>query len=420
MMKYLPRYRFAPLQWVILCGILLSRIGTSMMMPFFVIFLTQELKLSFAMAGFVSGLSFISYLFGGICGGYLSDRYGRKLIFSLSLFSYALSFVLFGFAAATVRQPGIVEPVFCAINLLAGLNRSCIDTLGQAILADLALPEQKTELFSLRYTMANIGNGIGPLLGAMLGFVGTAQGFYLTGAFCFAYFILFTVASYGKSITALEEKGNKNTQSALRLTEVLQVLGQDRAMCLFLLGGIVVTMVFSQMETTLGLIVMQRVGAPELFALIMATNAVAVVVLQLPVTAYFLKRYSMLTTMRIGCLLLALGLLGNAFSGNTPHFYLASQVVFTLGEILIFPVNAMFVESIAPPNLRGSYFGAMSFLQVGRAVGPVMGGFLLQHSGAYVALFAFAALSLAATLIYRSGNRAVERREERRTILAEN
>lgn len=410
-MKALRRYRFAPLQWVILFGILLSRIGTSMMMPFFVIFLTQELKMSFAMAGFVSGLSFVSYLFGGLFSGYLSDRYGRKMIFSLSLFSYALSFFLFGFAAATIRQPGIVEPVFCAINLLAGLNRSCIDTLGQAILADLAAPEQKTELFSLRYTMANIGNGIGPLLGAVLGFVGTANGFYLTGVFCFAYFILFAAASRGSLISAVPAESPQNHASALRLTEVITVLRRDRAMCLFLLGGIVVTMVFSQMETTLGLIVLQRFGAPELFALIMATNAVTVVVLQMPVTAYFLKRYSMLTTMRLGCLLLALGLVGNAFSGNTAAFYLASQVVFTLGEILIFPVNAMFVESIAPPNLRGSYFGAMSFLQVGRSVGPVIGGFMLQYGGAYFVLFAFAALALAATWIYRRGDLAVAGRE---------
>lgn len=401
------RYRFAPLQWVILVGILLSRIGTSMMMPFFVIFLTQELKMDFATAGFIAGLSFISYLFGGLFGGFLSDRYGRKSIFSISLFSYALTFWLFGAAASVVKGPGLVEPVFCAINLLAGLNRSCIDTLGQAILADLAEPQQKTALFSMRYTMANIGNGIGPLLGALLGFVGTANGFYLTGGFCFAYFLLFAVAARGRSV-APNDLDPATTAKPLCLADVLGVLRRDRAMCLFLTGGIVVTMVFSQMETTLSLIVMERIGSPQLFALIMATNAIAVVALQMPVSGFFLKRYSMLTTMRFGCVLLALGLIGNAFSGTSSAAYLASQVIFTLGEILIFPVNAMFVESIAPPALRGSYFGAMSFMQIGRSIGPAIGGFLLQHSGAYPTLFAFAAVAVAATWIFRQGDRAVQ------------
>ncbi|WP_346356022.1 MFS transporter [Azotosporobacter soli] len=401
------QYRFDPLQWVILVGLMLSRIGTSMMMPFFVIFLTYELGLSFALAGFISGSSFAAYLVGGFFGGFLSDRYGRKKIFIVSLFSYAASFCLFGLAAAHLRLPGMIEPVFFAINLLAGLNRSCIDTMGQAILADLAEPEQRTALFSLRYTMANIGNAIGPLLGAALGFAGTTSGFYLTGAFCFAYFFLFLLFSWRRDIRGKIAENEEKPE----LREVIAVLRKDRAMGLFLLGGMTVTFVFSQMDSTLGLIILDRLGSPALFATIMAVNAITVVVLQMPVTAYFLRRFSLLTTMRIGCIFLALGLVGNAFSGQEFYRYVLSQILFTFGEILIFPISAMFVESIAPLALRGSYFGAMSFLFVGRALGPAAGGFLLQHLGAHATLFCFAVLALGATWLYLQGDRAVTQRK---------
>jgi len=393
------RYYFDSLLWVILIGLLLSRIGTSMMIPFYAIFLTYGLGLSFAMAGFITGISYISYVFGGIFGGYLSDNYGRKSIFTISLLSYAITFWCMGLVSTFIKSPMIVEILFCAINLVAGLNRICIDTLGQAILADMASPNQKKDLFNLRYTMVNIGSAIGPIIGVALGLSGTVNGFYITGALCFTYFILFIVFARGRVISTSTERVEK-----IKLSKVLGVLYQDKAMSYFILGGILVTMVYCQMDSTMGQIVMQRFGTVELFATLKVINAVTVVVMQLPITDYFLKRYSLMTAMRIGCLFIAIGLVGTALSGVQPYYYIISQVIFTLGEILIFPASGLFVDSISPTHLRGSYFGAMGFLQIGRAVGPLFGGILLQTVGDMNTLFIFAILAISTTVIYKQGD----------------
>jgi len=219
-------------------------------------------------------------------------------------------------------------------------------------------------------------------------------------------FLLFLIYAGGHNISGSNNSNDKQKKD-ISLKKIILVLCQDRAMGLFILGGMVITTVYSQLGSTLGLILMQRTGSTSLFAMLMTVNALTVVILQIPMTGYFLKRYSMLNTMRFGCLLIGIGLVGNAFSANKAYLYIASQIIFTMGEILIFPVNGMYVESLAPVALRGSYFGAMNLLQLGRAIGPILGGFLLQYTSANITLVAFAIIAVATTWIYNKGNQAI-------------
>ena len=59
----------------------------------------------------------------------------------------------------------------------------------------------------------------------------------------------------------------------------------------------------------------------------------------------------------------------------------AAMVVFTLGEIIVIPAEYMFIDRIAPPHLRGVYYGTQNLANLGGAFGPIL-------VGCFLALFA--------------------------------
>jgi MFS family permease len=55
--------------------------------------------------------------------------------------------------------------------------------------------------------------------------------------------------------------------------------------------------------------------------------------------------------------------------------------VYTLGEMVMSPVQMTFIANIAPEHLRGTYMGAGGLQWIiGGTVGPIISGFLLDRS----------------------------------------
>ena len=51
--------------------------------------------------------------------------------------------------------------------------------------------------------------------------------------------------------------------------------------------------------------------------------------------------------------------------------------IYTLGEMIMSPVQMTFVANLAPEHLRGTYMGAASLQWItGNAFGPLLGGFI--------------------------------------------
>ncbi|OGT05827.1 MAG: hypothetical protein A2103_01010 [Gammaproteobacteria bacterium GWF2_41_13] len=388
-------YKLNPLLWTIISGVLLLRIGTSMTIPFLAIFLHFKVGISLSVTGVIVGVSYLSYTIGGFFGGVLSDRYGRRTILETSLFFYALTFFLFGLAAYFIHSRWTIAAVFCLLNLFAGLSRIWAETLTQALLADLVVAGQQLPAFNLRYTAANVGSAIGPILGSLIGFSGTFLGFYFTGVMSFVYLALLMVVMRKTS-----QSIKRVSAEIVTFTESAKTMLLDRSLKYFILGGIFAYLVYVQQESTLGQIMVQRFGNAHLFAIILATNAATVICLQIPLTHYFLDRLTLPSLMRVGCVFLALGTAGAAFSGTHAASYVVSQVIFTIGEIFIFSIGGLFIDRIAPLKLRGAYFGAMGFQYFGKAIGPAIGGAILQVFGSVIVLCVFAVVALGTLFVY--------------------
>lgn len=400
-------YKFQPLVWIIIIGIFFLRIGTSMSIPFLSIYLHFKMGISLSVTGLIVGASYLSYIFGGFFGGILSDRYGRRGVLGASLFFYALTFFAFALGGR-LSDPFVVTVVFGGLNLIAGLFRIWSETIAQAMLSDIALPNEKINVFNMRYTAANLGSAIGPLLGAYIGFSGTLLGFYFAGIMCLLYFLLFSVTSQGVGLAG----STPNKSARITMAETAVTLFRDKLLLYYILGGMFAFLVYVQLESTFGQIIMQRFGNTEVYTMILTTNAITVIALQIPLTKYFLKRYPSLDVMKLGCILIAAGMVGTAFSGLSCTSYMISQIVFTLGEIFIFSIGGVFIDEISPEHLRGAYFGSLGFQYLGKTVGSVVGGILLQLLGSTVTLCVFALISLGTIWFYCESSKYIPVPEE--------
>ncbi|MNZ79040.1 putative transporter [compost metagenome] len=142
----------------------------------------------------------------------------------------------------------------------------------------------------------------------------------------------------------------------------------------------------------------------EIMAALLACNAISVILLQYQV-GRFLKREQLRQWIVAGTGLFILGLIGFSLADSLVSWCVA-MFIFTLGEIIIYPAEFLFVDTLAPEALRGSYYGAQNLAALGGAVSPVICGFMLMHTPAPTMFYALSALAaLGGLLCYMSGRR---------------
>jgi MFS family permease len=122
---------------------------------------------------------------------------------------------------------------------------------------------------------------------------------------------------------------------------------------------------------------------PATFSALMAVNGFGVVLLQ-PAIGPWLRRHDGNRLLALCALLFGLGFGVYAFAGAAPlAVYLAGVVLWTVGEVLGFPVAATLVADLAPADLRGRYQGLFSMSWgVSFTLAPLVGGEVLSRYGA--------------------------------------
>jgi DHA1 family tetracycline resistance protein-like MFS transporter len=118
--------------------------------------------------------------------GNLSDKFGRRPIILISLFAFALDYLLLAFS------PTIVW-LFIG-RIIAGLTGASITT-ASAYIADVSTPETRAKNFGMIGAAFGLGFIIGPVIGGLLGQFGSRVPFYAAAVLCmlnflYGYFIL--------------------------------------------------------------------------------------------------------------------------------------------------------------------------------------------------------------------------------------
>jgi MFS family permease len=151
----------------------------------------------------------------------------------------------------------------------------------------------------------------------------------------------------------------------------------------FVLLGVLVHIVYTQMNTTLPVYLRDEHGLPpEGFGIILTINAGMVVLLQISVTRWLRERgYAPLMVMVAGTLLYAVGFAMYGFV-SLYVLFVAAMVIITVGEMVIAPVGQALAAGFAREDMRGRYMAIFGFgFGLASGIGTYLAGIVIESIG---------------------------------------
>ncbi|KAA0761113.1 MFS transporter [Bacillus sp. SH5-2] len=400
--------------WIRFVGETLNGIAMMMLMPFFALYLKDKVD-SLLQVGVIMALSPIAASFGAIIGGRIADIYGRKPIMIFSMVSNALLMLGFLFIEGFIP--------YAILSVFLGLSNSLFHPAASAMVADVTKPEKRTEAYGLLRMGHNIGAAIGPIMGASVVVLSKNLVFIIASSTMLFYALLVLLL-----IQETMPKGtNKEENIEKESGAVWKIVMRDKALMIYLLAGIVISMGFSQTEGMLPLHFDNEMngifGINNPYPYLMALNGLLVVLFQFQISKWAADK-PVGKTMLYGACLFGIGLF---FIGWLPKWFgefdtnatvilitlLFVYAIYTLGEMIMSPVQMTFVANLAPEHLRGTYMGAASLQWItGSAFGPLLGGFLLDRLLGHFLFTILAVGCVVAGIVYVSLDRLVEQRQK--------
>lgn len=161
----------------IVMTVVLDAMGIGLILPIMPELLQEVQGGSLANAALWGGVlstvfALIQFVFGPVVGN-LSDRYGRRPVLLVSLFFMALDYLVMALAGSIW---------LLLLGRLVGGITAATHATASAYMADISTPEQKAANFGLIGAGFGIGFVLGPLVGGMLGEMGTRAPFYAAAA----------------------------------------------------------------------------------------------------------------------------------------------------------------------------------------------------------------------------------------------
>ncbi|ANF86158.1 Putative multidrug resistance protein [Pseudomonas antarctica] len=375
---------------LLLCASLVLTLARAITLPYLVIYLSGHFELSIADIGLVIGSTLIIGSMLSLYGGFLVDRMSSYRLILTFCGVFTLSFL------GAYVAPALWLFYLCLVSV--NLAYAVIDIAVKAGFGSLLPVNQRSEVFSIKYTLTNIGYAVGPFLGAGLAAVDTSLPFLMSAGLGAGFFFIYFV--WGDRCLVTVEANRPPTP----FLAVGKLLLRDYRLVCFTLGGLLSAVVFGQFTAYLSqyLIVTSTPQATyRIISTVVATNALMVISLQYGLGKRITHRY-LNVWLAAGLSLFIVGLGGFALS-TTLLMWVLSMAIFTLGEIIVFPAEYMFIDNIAPNHLRGMYYAAQNLSNVGAALGPVLCGWVLATQPAHYIFYMLVLFIIGGGMLYLLG-----------------
>ncbi|MFV0388498.1 MAG: MFS transporter [Pyrinomonadaceae bacterium] len=312
--------------------------------------------------------SAMQFIFSPLLGS-LSDKYGRRPILFFSLLGSVIGYLVLGFA-------GSLWMVFLG-RIIAGITGGNISA-AQAYIADSTSKENRAKGMGLFGAMFGLGFVFGPAIGGILSRFGNNVPFLFAAVLALGNAIaLYFFLPESRKKSSVPQRGN-------RLKLLFSTFINPKFTPLLLLYFLVV-MSFSMLTASFALYTMFQFGydAEQNGFLFFYVGVLALIfqgVLFSRAVATFGERQVVV----FGSFLLSISLFAvpliNPQHGGLPGL-LIGMAVFTLGNALSTPALSSLSSKIADDDEQGRVLGTMqSAASLARAVGPLLGGVLLNNS----------------------------------------
>lgn len=380
---------YPPQYWLVAFGVLISSIGSSMIWPFQIIYISNTLNQPLSSIATLITISSLTGMLVSFAGGSITDRLGRRPIMIAALLVHGLGFVLMSLAGSYAA--------FLIPMTLMGAAMPFYAIGSDAMMADMIAPEKRVNAYAILRMINNAGIAIGPAIGGVViaalsytyAFYGAALGMFIFSVLL----ILFSRETLVRSTLPTPSAVQKE-----RLGGYERVF-QDRGFVAFVAAVTLGMIAPLLMWTLLAVYTNRYYGIPEdMYRWLPITNALMCVFVQYPVT-FVTRRYPAGIIATLGMLVYALGVGSVALMTDFTGF-LASMVIITFGELILIPTASKYVADIAPEDLRGRYM-SLYWLTWGlaRALAPIIGGFLHDQIGPQAIWWGGLGFGLASTAI---------------------
>jgi len=379
--NYIKAYSGLPKSvWFLSLIVLINRTG-SIVFFFMTLYLTSQKDYSVVEAGRMISIYGLGALFGALLGGWLTDKIGSMKVQLYSLILSGIGYLILGYAEQSYQIAGLLFSVALVSEAFRPANATAV--------AEVTSPDIRVRAYALNRLAINIGVTIGPAAGGFLATISYIYLFWIDGITCLiaSVFLWIFLNKIHNVISHASEEKSVSSESPWK----------DKAFLLVLLLMLLMGFSFVQIFNTWPLYLKSFYNLLEdKIGLLLAFNALMVALIEMPLI-HNLEKFNTIKVMGLGGFLLLFGF-GLLPLGNTFLFAAATVVIWSMGEMLVFPFITGFIASRANASNRGKYMGLYTFtFALALVIGPALGTWIYDmHSP----MFLFYGIGLTGFLIW--------------------
>lgn len=313
----------------------------------------------------MASFALMQFLFAPIWGG-LSDRYGRKKILLIGVSGFALSQLMFGLATN-------LWMLFIS-RILAGMLSAATGPTAMAYIGDSTTEENRGAGMGIMGAAMGVGMTLGPGLGGLLAKNSLSTPFFVAAGFSVLTLVL--IAAVLPESLPVERRATSASLRGPQFREMWRALFGPTGILLVM--AFLVSFALTNFEGVFSLYALERYNyGPQTVGSIMMMIGVTGAILQGALTGPLTRRWGEAAIIRISLLVSAIGFVLMTLA-QTYWAVVATTLFFIIGNSMLRPS----VSSLTSRRAEGGQGVAMglnnSFMSLGRVVGPVLAGSLLD------------------------------------------
>lgn len=357
-------------------GNALSAFGIGFTVPYLYVYVAQVRDLGASTAGVVLAVFAVAALVVLPFTGRIIDRQGPLPVLVRGAVAASAGALCMGLASS-------VPAVLLAAALL-GAGTAVVQPALATMIVWCSTPATRTRAFAMQFFLANLGLGIGGLIGGQLVDESRPDSFLLLfGIEAVMFLVLAGIGASVRLPRAAVISGAMPQDDAAAKGGGLRALLKHRAMVrLCGLGFVLFFACYGQFESGLAAYGTEAAGIqPSTLGIALAANTAVIVIAQF-VVLRLVERHRRSRVIALVGLIWAVAWvvagyagLGHGSQTMATAAFISTYALFGLGEAMLSPTVAPLVADLAPESMIGQYNSAFALVkQLALAVGPAVGG----------------------------------------------